>query len=55
MLNGKKLFMESYKINSNFKVSLILGCITVRLNLNGLEKHFIYYLVSLLELVEKAI
>ena len=54
-VNGETLFLESLKITSNFKFKMFAGCLTIVLNTKNLEKHFIYYLIDLLFIIQKAI
>ena len=54
-INGDKLFMNVLNISHNFKFKMYAGKLVIVLNLKGLEKHFIYYLIDLLFEVEKAI
>jgi len=48
-LEVDRLFMEAYSINNKFKFRYFNKRIIISLSLNGLEKHFLYYLVPLLE------
>ena len=54
-INGETLFLESLSITSNFKFKMFAGCLTIGLNLKNLDKHFIYYLIDLLFIIEKSI
>lgn len=49
---GDKLFLESYNINSNFKFRYFNKRIIISLPLKGLEKHFLYYFVPLLNIIK---
>ena len=51
-LEVDRLFMEAYSINNKFKFRYFNKRIIISLSLNGLEKHFLYYLVPLLEKLE---
>ena len=46
-IKGDKLLLVANNITSNFYFSYKFGCINIKLKLNGLNKHFIYYLVEL--------
>ena len=46
-INGEELFMKAYKISRNFSFNYSNLRFHVILNLKGLEKHFIYYLIDL--------
>ena len=48
-MNGEKLFLECYNINPKFRIKYQLKRITITLPINSLEKHYLYYLVPLLE------
>ena len=49
---GDKLFLESYNINANFKFRYFNKRIIISLPLKGLEKHFLYYFVPLLNIIK---
>ena len=49
---GDKLFLESYNINPNFKFRYFNKRIIISLPLKGLEKHFLYYFVPLLNIIK---
>ena len=48
-LEGDKLFLTIYNINPKFKISYKMRKIYISLSLLNLDKHFIYYLVPLLD------
>jgi transcription-repair coupling factor (superfamily II helicase) len=48
-INGEKLFLESYNICSKFRIRYRLKRISISLPITNLDKHYIYYLVDLLE------
>ena len=48
-IKADKLFMEAYAINNKFKFKYFNKKIIITLPINGLDKHFLYYLVPLLE------
>ena len=48
LLKGDQLFLESYNINHNFKLSYKNNCIHVLLDKQNLEKHYLMYLIGLL-------
>ena len=54
-INGEFLFLEALKITSNFKFKMFAGNLIISLNIKNLDKHFIYYLIDLLFIIEKAI
>ena len=46
-IEGDKLLMITTNLTKNFILSYRLKKIYIKLNLNNLEKHFIYYLIPL--------
>ncbi len=48
-INGEKLFLEAYNVNPKFRLKYHLKRITITLPIINLEKHYIYYLVELLD------
>ncbi len=53
-IDGEKLFLETFKISHNFRFGTRGKNLIITLKLQGLEKHFIYYLIDLLFVIEKA-
>ncbi len=51
-IKADKLFMEAYSINNRFKFRYFNKRIIISIPSKGLEKHFLYYLVPLLEKVK---
>ena len=51
-INGEKLFVEAYKISPYFKFKYHNECIGIVLEIVRLEKHYIYYLIKLLEILK---
>ena len=47
-INGEKLFMTAYEISPYFKFNYHNKCLGVSLNITNLPKHYIYYLIELL-------
>ena len=54
-LDGESLFINTFKISNNFRFSTMGRNLVITLNLKGLEKHFIYYLIDLMFVIKKAI
>ncbi len=54
-LEGDKLFLSLYNIHPKFSLRYMSKKIYVKLPLMNLEKHFIYYLVNLLEYIRSEI
>lgn len=46
---GDKLFLEVYNINPNFNLKYANKCITLRLNIKKEDKHFLYFIIPVLE------
>lgn len=55
MLDGDKLFVDVITLNRNFKFSMKLGSIIIDLKISNLDKHYIYYLIDLLDIIKKDI
>ncbi len=53
LIKGEKLFLESYNINPNFKFKYVNKKIIITLNLKPNDKHFLYSMVPLLEIILK--
>ena len=47
-INGEKLFMSAYDISPNFKFNYHNKCLGVTLDTTKLSKHYIFYLIELL-------
>lgn len=54
-IDGEALFMSSIDITRNIKFGMRGDRLIITLDLFKLEKHFIYYLVKLIDVIEKAI
>ncbi len=54
-LNGEKLFISALQVNNKFKFNMQEKNLIISLPIKGLDKHFIYYLIDLLFVIEKAI
>lgn len=52
-VKGDKLFLEAYNININFNISFVNNEILIKLPLLKLEKHFLYYMVPLLNKIKE--
>lgn len=51
-INGEKLFLQLYSINHKFKIKYQMKTIFISLPIKDLEKHYIYYLIDLLEAIK---
>ena len=47
-INGEKLFMDAYDISKYFKFNYKNRCLSIILETVRLEKHYIYYIIDLL-------
>ena len=47
-IQADQLFVKAYQISNNFKLSYSFRRLRLILNLNNLEKHFIYYIIEIL-------
>ena len=54
-VNGELLFLEASSITTNFRFKMYHNSLIVTLMLKKLDRHFIYYLIEFMELLEKAI
>lgn len=54
-VNGELLFMYATDISRMFRFSMKFGMLTITLDTVKLEKHFIYYLIELMEIIKKAV
>ena len=52
-IDGEKLFMDAYRISKNFKFNYHNNCLGIVLELPRLEKHYIYYLIELLNSLQE--
>ena len=50
-INGEDLFMMSYEISRNFKLNYHENKIHIVLELVNLEKHFLVYIIDLLNII----
>ena len=51
-LKIEELFVKTYKISKNFKFSYLNKRLVISLQLHNLEKHWIYYIIDLLNIME---
>lgn len=54
-LDGQKLFMDLSDIGRMFRFSTKFGSLIITLDIVHLEKHFIYYLLDCMQVIEKCI
>ena len=47
-VKGDELFMETYRINKNFRLNYKNGCINIILDKGNLEQHYLIYLIGIL-------
>ena len=50
--NGANLLSGLFKINPNFEIKYINNILRISLKTNNLEKHFLHYLVKMLDVIE---
>ena len=50
-----KLFIEAYDICNKFQFKTVHNFVVIHLNISKLEKHFIYYIVDIINLISKEI
>jgi len=54
-INGEILFVEVLKISSKFRFKMQGKQLVITFPIQNLDKHFVYYLLDLLQVIEKAI
>jgi transcription-repair coupling factor (superfamily II helicase) len=52
-VDGQELFLGVNKISRMFSFSMKSKCLIITLDIVKLDKHFVYYLIDLLELIDK--
>ena len=50
--DGANLLAGLFKINPNFEIKYINNILRISLKTNNLEKHFLHYLVKMLDVIE---
>ena len=53
-IDGEKLFINAYRISKYFKFNYHNGCLGIVLELVKLEKHYIFYLIELLNTMKES-
>lgn len=51
-IDGEKLFIDSYKISPYFKFKYHNECLSIILETVKLEKHYVYYLIKLINIIK---
>ena len=51
-INGSVLLTRLFKISQNFNVMYLNGMLKITLLLKNLDRHFIYYLVEMMDIIE---
>lgn len=54
-IDGEKIFEEAFKVSNMFRFAMKNDCLVIILDTIKLEKHYIYYLIKLLERVQKCV
>ncbi len=54
-IDGELLFLDVISLSRKFRFSMKNDELTVTLDIMGLDKHFIYYLIDMLDILKKAI
>ncbi len=52
-IDGEQLFLDAFKITTMFRFKMLSSKLVIILDLVQLEKHYIYYLVDLLQVLKK--
>lgn len=53
-VDGQQLFLEASKLSRMFRFKMTLGCLVVTLDIVKLEKHYIYYLLDFIKILEQS-
>ena len=51
-IDGDKLFIDVISLNRNFRFSMKMDEINIMLNIDNLDKHYIYYLIDLIDIIK---
>ena len=54
-INGEYLFIETTKLSRMFRFKMVNKCLVITLDIIKLDKHYIFYLINLMDLIKKAI
>ena len=54
-IDGELLFLDVISLTRKFRFSMKFEELTITLDIVGLDKHFIYYLIDMIEILKKAI
>ena len=54
-IDGELLFLDVLTLNRKFRFSMKNDELTITLDIMGLDKHFIYYLIDMLNVLKKSI
>ena len=54
-IDGELLFLDVISLTRKFRFSMKDDELTITLDIVGLDKHFIYYLIDMIEILKKAI
>ena len=54
-IDGELLFLDVISLTRKFRFSMRNDELTITLDIMGLDKHFIYYLIDMIDILKKAI
>lgn len=54
-IDGENLFMDVLTLSRKFRFSMKNDELTITLDTVGLDKHFIYYLIDLVEIIKRSL
>ena len=54
-IDGENLFMDVLSLSRKFRFSMKEDELTITLDTVGLDKHFIYYLIDLVEIIKRSL
>ena len=52
-IDGEQLFLDAFKITTMFRFKMVSSQLVIILDMIQLEKHYIYYLVDLLQVLKE--
>lgn len=54
LIDGQKLFLETSKLSRMFRFKMTSGCLVVTLDIVKLDKHYVYYLLDFIKILEES-
>lgn len=54
-IDGEKLFLDVLSLSRKFRFSMKENALTITLDIMGLDKHFVYYLIDMIDILKNSI